>query len=43
MVKAIDATDEAHKNTVDYWLEVMARHMWEHCEEICEIRRIHGV
>lgn len=43
VVKAIDATDDGQKNTVGRWLETMARHLWEHCEEIREIRRIHGV
>lgn len=43
MAKAIDATDEGRKNTVGDWLEAMAGHIWEHCEEIREIRRIHGV
>ncbi|HEY5002659.1 MAG TPA: DinB family protein [Ktedonobacteraceae bacterium] len=43
MAKAIDATDEGRKNTVGGWLEAMASHIWEHCEEIREIRCIHGV
>ncbi len=43
MAKAIDATDEGRKNTVGGWLEAMAGHIWEHCEEIREIRRIQGV
>jgi hypothetical protein len=43
IVKVIDVTNEGQKNTVGHWLEVIARHIWEHCEEIREIRRIHGV
>jgi hypothetical protein len=42
MVKAIDATDE-ERSAVGDWLETMAGHLLEHCEEIREIRRIHGV
>ena len=43
MAKATDAIDEGRKNTVGDWLEAMAGHIWEHCEEIREIRRIHGI
>jgi hypothetical protein len=43
MAKVIDATGEGRKNTVGGWLETMASHIWEHCDEIREIRRIHGL
>ncbi len=43
MARPIGATDEGRKNAVGDWLEAMSSHIWEHCAEIQEIRRIHGV
>ena len=35
--------DEGHKTTVNELINVMVRHMRDHCDEIREIRRVHGL
>ncbi len=35
--------DEGHRTTVNELLNVMVRHMRDHCDEIREIRRVHGL
>lgn len=34
---------EGRKTTVGIWLEILTRHTAEHCEEIRETRRVHGI
>lgn len=34
--------DEGHKTTVSDLVNIQIRHIWDHCEEIREIRKVHG-
>ncbi len=37
-----DPSSEGRKMTVGRWIEILARHLQEHCEEIRETRRVHS-
>jgi catechol 2,3-dioxygenase-like lactoylglutathione lyase family enzyme len=43
MMKYTPEQDEGRKTTVNELVNMMVRHMREHCDEIREIRRVHGL